>query len=175
MISTRPNGQLYDPPSWYGTDEAAKDATKVILDAIDWQRIKKKFDDVVADVIGDLHYYVEETVARDAASNIGGHVSDRARGIVEELIKGNEALAQDAMGAGWQTDIREKILTANEEVIARGALGDAHRLIERLRKVISDQNDMIVRQGLYAPNREILAEPVPGFAPTPPLTAEEKK
>lgn len=145
------NGQLTDPPHWYGHDKATKDATALILDSIDWQRVKKRFDDVVADVIGDLHYYVEETVARDASLNLAGHVSDRARDIVHELIKGNESLARDAMGADWQSDIREKILSANEEVISRGALGDATKVIERLRKVIHDQNDKIVRQGLYAP------------------------
>jgi hypothetical protein len=166
LIYTRPNGQLTEPPNWYSSDAATADATKLILDSIDWQRVKKKFDDVVVDVISDIHYYVEETVARDAAMNIAGHVSDRTRDIVHELIKGNEGLAKDAMGADWQIDIREKILSANEDVIARGALGDAHKVIERLRKVISDQNDKIVRQGLYAPCN--LADPLLSSpAPTP--------
>jgi polyhydroxyalkanoate synthesis regulator phasin len=145
-------GRLTEPPRWYSADEATKDATKLILDAIDWQRVKKRFDDVMADVIGDLHYYVEETVARDASLNLAGHISDRARDIVHELLKGNEALAQDAMGADWQYDIRAKILEANEEVIARGALGDANKEIARLKQVIRDQNDKIVRTGIYAPH-----------------------
>lgn len=142
---------MQEPPRWYSADKATKDATGLILDSIDWQRVKKRFDDVIAEVIGDLHYYVEETVSRDAALNIAGRVSDRTRMIVHELAKGHEALAQDAFGADWQTDIREKLLTANEEVISRAALGDANKVIGRLRAVIQDQNDKIVRQGLYAP------------------------
>lgn len=136
--------------NYYGSDldvvRETQERTQAIIDRIDWEQIKKKLTDVADEVLHQLHYHVEETVANDAAWNLTGRINRKTRDIVDGLVRGQENLGEEVFGKSNGPN-RRAIFDAYKDTIVPTIL---HEEIEKRDRTIKDLTERL----RYAQTRE---------------------